>query len=191
VFNAAVFNIAAQRHLRAVRDGRPCDNGSAHRPVSAAAVRTGREKSGDDHKGDDMDEVAVDTVMRLDAPMVITAVEELRAKNDQLTGELAESRQETISARNALERFKVKVHNRALECKDEENWCTPGFNAAMRDLGLPEYVESWAAEVTVRITVNGTDDEDVARSWIYQAINSGDQDVVIDSTEIVDIEPTD
>lgn len=134
----------------------------------------------------------MDAVMRLDAvPTVISPVEELRARIDQLAGELAESRQETISARNALERFKVKVHDRALQCKDEENWCTPGFNAAMRELGLPEYVESWDAEVTVRVTVNGTDDEDVARSWIHQAINSSDSDVVIGETEIVDIEPTD
>ena len=90
-----------------------------------------------------------------------------------------------------FENYKTAVFDRAVQCKKEERWCTAGFNAAMDDLGLPHYVDRFAARLTVRVIVTGTSDEDVATNWIHSALESGDSDVSISDINIDDIDADD
>jgi hypothetical protein len=87
-----------------------------------------------------------------------------------------------------FDEFKRKVHERALQCKREEDWCTTKFNEAMRDLGLPEYMRSWEACVTVTITVTGADDKHEATNWIHEALDSNNSGVIIGDIDVDNIE---
>ena len=80
------------------------------------------------------------------------------------------------------------MFDRAVQCKKEEGWCTEGFNRAMDDIGLPHYVDRFAARLTVRVIVTGTSDEDVATNWIRSALDSADSDVSMSDIDIDDID---
>lgn len=89
-----------------------------------------------------------------------------------------------VEAQRELEAFKVQVRERALQCKEDENWCDDGFNSAMRDLGLPELVRVWRGRVTIEVDVEviNTDNEDTARNWARGAMQqpgSNDGDVKV------------
>jgi hypothetical protein len=87
-----------------------------------------------------------------------------------------------------LELFKVAVRERALRCKDDESWCDAGFNAAMRDLGLPELIRRYRVRVTVEMTVEDAGSEEVAESWAHNALHSNDADVAIEEIETLDVD---
>jgi len=103
----------------------------------------------------------------------------------------AELDQRETTVRNAwaeLERFKVAVRERALRCKDDESWCDDGFNAAMRELGLPELIRRYRVRVTVEMTVEDAGSAEVAESWAHNAVNSNDSDVAIEDIDTLDVD---
>ena len=87
-----------------------------------------------------------------------------------------------------LERFKVAVRDRALRCKDDESWCDAGFNAAMRELGLPELIRRYRVRVTVEMTVEDAGSAEVAETWAHNALNSNDSDVAIEDIDTLDVD---
>ena len=102
--------------------------------------------------------------------------------------ELDRQRAATREAHAELERFKVAVRDRALRCKEDESWCDAGFNAAMRELGLPELVRRFRVRAVVEMTVEDTDDPGVARDWAREALESNDGDVTLDDVETLSCE---
>ena len=118
-----------------------------------------------------------------------------REHADQLAavraGHLAELDRQRAATREVyaeLERFKVAVRDRALRCKEDESWCDAGFNAAMRELGLPELVRRFRVRAVVEMTVEDTDDPGVARDWAREALESNDGDVTLDDVETLSCE---
>ena len=101
------------------------------------------------------------------------------AEGERRRAQYADPRERLAAAGRALESFKVRVRERALECKADEGWCDEGFNAAMRDLGLPELSSTYLARVSVYVRVVNAESESVAREWIGQALDSTDSDVTI------------
>lgn len=131
------------------------------------------------------------------------ALESVEARDERVTREHAaevaairahhraelDQREATVrTAWAALEQFKVAVRERALRCKDEESWCDAGFNAAMRDLGLPELIRRYRVRVTVEMTVEGAGDSEVAETWAHNALHSNDSDVTIGDIETLDVD---
>lgn len=96
-----------------------------------------------------------------------------------LTAELARqvtiAQRATEAARQAtddMQKFRERVAEVALKVKDRENWCDPGFNEAMGELGLTEWITRDDVPVTVsfEVTVDGVAHDGPTTEQVEQAV---------------------
>lgn len=106
----------------------------------------------------------------------------------QAQSDLVAAQARARTAEDELARFKALVRTVALDAKQSENWCKPGFNEAMGTLGLeklPDYFEVKLTvvatqEVTIQIDAdeladNGnTLDEDGVHLFVGELSNVAD-----------------
>ncbi|HEX3981396.1 MAG TPA: hypothetical protein VHW93_09230 [Acidimicrobiales bacterium] len=107
-------------------------------------------------------------------------------------GSAARAREQAVAIAAAAS-FRDAVRTKAREVADEQDWCRPGLNDTLRELGLDEYPAAWnvTVEMTVCLTVEESGDAwdddsaaDRARYAIDDVELSGDDDVRVDGFEI-------
>lgn len=77
---------------------------------------------------------------------------------------------------NALESFKNRVYEVALENKDENDWCDEGFTKAMADLGIK--LPAQYRLVTITVPVNLTDPKGPTAYELEYVDEADDQEIV-------------
>lgn len=79
---------------------------------------------------------------------------------------------ERDAAREALDAYKVRVRDEALEIREKMNWCIPGLNEHLRNLDLDEYqpVTEHVGTIVLRVPITvDTSDYGDAMAWCRNA----------------------
>lgn len=83
--------------------------------------------------------------------------------------------------------FDERVRDLIIRQHQELDWCTPGINCALDELGLRPFDPALAGTATIRVRFRAhTCDADDARRWAALALicHSNDDDIEISSSEI-------
>lgn len=161
------------------------------------AVRVGAFTVGD---WGDATETPLQAIARLDTE-VVEKNNELVAMRQQRERAEAEF-QLRLRAEAELDRFKERVREKAIEVADRMDWCDPGLNEVLRELGLPEKVLRWkvpivvTARQTVWITVSADSEEYASRQVdtddVHRAVDRSDWEIADwEESDFESIEPAD
>lgn len=159
----------------------------------------------------DEDETPLMAIARLNTEVIDKEAERRRAVDlleaangtvEQRDSMLADTRRELARTRSELDAFKAQVREVAIRVADEQDWCNPGLNAVLDELGLPKKVTRFKVPVTVTasqqvwVEVDADDEDDaldqVERSDVRDAIDRNDWEINDwEKTEYQSVEPAD
>lgn len=149
---------------------------------------------------DDADENPLQAIARLNTEAIEAnrQVEylraELRANIDEREAARASLRQErhqSETAIQALQDFRRRVRDKAIEVAAEQDWCRPGLNEVLRDLGLPEHDPRFKVPLRVRayqtvwVEVSASDEEDAIEEAEHN-LGEGDLELAEDGWQVDD-----
>lgn len=98
----------------------------------------------------------------------------------RLSADIDQLRQDRLS-------FNERVRDLIILQHKDLDWCTPGINRALDELGLRHFDPALASVATIRVRFRAhTPDADDARRWAALALtcHSNDDDIEITSSEI-------
>ena len=99
--------------------------------------------------------------------------------------------EQVLEAKRSLIQFKGLVRQKAIDVREQQNWCLDGLNSALDDLGLEPHYERWSATVTVTFSIYDIEaaDEDQATDAASEAIGSVFEYGTDFNVDCIDVEP--